>query len=108
MKLPSRLKVGAHTYTVELTKAKDAVRHRDNWGKAMIEEKRILLDRELPESQLEETFFHELLHVCMHASGIGYDIYDKVQLTEEQVVTRLAPWVHHVLIDNGIVPSTHK
>lgn len=103
MKIPKTIKVGAHIFTVELTKPKDTERNRTNWGKTMLEEKRILIDRELPESQLEETFLHEIMHICFHESRINYDIDEKVALTEEQIVSRLITPLHSILKNNKLL-----
>ncbi len=103
MKIPKKLKVGAHTYEVKLTKPKDNERRRSNWGITFIEEKRILIDKELPQSQIEETFLHEILHCCVHQARINYDIDDKKELTEEQIIDRLTPHLHEVLKNNNLL-----
>ena len=103
MKIPKSIKVGAHNYSVEFTKPKDEERRRQNWGITFLESKRVLIDEELPESQKEETFLHELLHICMHESRVNYDIDDKIILTEEQIVSRLTTPLHSILKDNKLL-----
>ena len=103
MKIPKKLKVGAHTYTVEFTKHKNEERGRYNWGKTMHESKRILIDKEVPESQKDETFVHEILHLAMHESRLNYDFDDKVQLTDEQVVNRMTQPLHSILKNNNLL-----
>jgi len=103
MIIPKKLKIGGHIYSVEWTKPKDTERRKGNWGITLLEEKRILIDREMPQSQKEETFIHELLHCCFHQASLNYDIDDKVELTEEQVVSRLANVLHQVLVDNKLL-----
>ena len=103
MKIPNKIKVSGHVYTIEFTKHKSEERGRGNWGKTMNEDKRILIDSEIPKSQKEETFLHELLHVCMHTSRVAYDLDDKAQLTEEQIVMRLTEPLHQILKDNDLL-----
>lgn len=103
MKIPKTLKVGSHLYKIELVKHKDQERGTDNWGKSLMEEKKILIDREMCHSQIIETLIHEIMHICMHEARINYDIYDKIPLTEEQIVMRVSIPLTNILINNNLL-----
>ena len=103
MKIPRKLKVGASIFSIELTKSKNDERGSGNWGITFLEKRRILLDKELPQIQLEETLLHEILHICFHQSRLNYDFDNKVQLSEEQVVNRIIPILHQIFKDNKII-----
>ena len=102
MKIPSKIQIGPHEYTIEFTKPKDTERQRGNWGKTFLEEKRILIDSELPQSQIEETLIHEMLHICFFQAGLSYDVDDKVILTEEQIIARLTPFIYMAFNHNNL------
>lgn len=103
MKIPKKLKIGGHIFSVEFSKSNDTERRKNNWGVTFLEEKRILIDKELPQSQKEETFIHEILHCCFHQASLNYDIDNEVKLTEEQIVCRLSNVLHQVLKDNNLL-----
>ncbi len=106
MNIPKSIKVGGHTYSVELTKTKDTEKGKHHWGITYLEEKRILLDKEMPVTQIEETFLHEILHICMHQSRISYDIEDKIELSEEQIVMRLTIPLYQILKENNLLTTS--
>lgn len=103
MKIPKKINTGGHVYSVELKKSKDAEKGRNNWGVTFLEDKRIIIDSDIPRSLQEETFLHEVMHVCFNESQMGADISNKVFLDEEQMVSRLASSLYAILKDNKLL-----
>lgn len=85
MKLPKKLKIGGHTFTVELLDKLE----NDAFGTTMQAKNLLQFRKGIPASQLESTFLHEILHV------INYN------LTEEQV-EYIANGLYQVIVDNKI------
>lgn len=100
MKIPKTLQIGGHTYTVEITKADDDAKGHNNWGKTIFPKCKIYLDESLPQSRLEETFLHELLHVAMDQSGINTEL-DKDK--EENYVNRISMTLFHIMKVNKLI-----
>ncbi len=102
MKIPNKLKVGSHVYKVELRKSKDGEKGRGNWGKTFLEEKKVLIDMDMPDSLNEETLLHEIIHIAMDQSCLNLDLDHEVKLSEEQVVTRLTTPLYDILKENKL------
>ena len=100
MKIPKKLKVGAHTYNVEISKTRDEKKGDGNWGKTMYARCQIYLDEHLVPSKQEETFLHEILHVAMDQSGLNVD-FDREK--EEGIVNRLTAALYPILKENNLL-----
>lgn len=87
MQIPKRLKIGGHTFTVQFV---DKIPPDDAFG--VVHQSKLLIElrNNLPLSQLESTFIHEILH------AINYN------LTEEQV-EYMANALYQVFKDNKII-----
>ena len=95
MNIPKQIKVGGHTYNISLVKGEDYSKGRDNWGRTYHSEKKILIDKEIERTQMEQTFIHEMLH-CVD------QVYNANSLEEEEI-TRLAEGLYQVLKDNRLI-----
>ena len=62
MKIPKRLKIGGHTYNVEMVDRVETDPGEDNLGDCEWKLNRIRIKKGLPHTQTEETFFHEAIH----------------------------------------------
>lgn len=100
MKIPKSLKVGGHTYSVTYSKGNDEKKGKDSWGLTNHEHKNIYIDKDVPESQREETFIHEILHCVTHHTKINYEMDDD---KEENLVKRIACGLYMVLKDNNLL-----
>lgn len=81
MKIPKTLKVGGHTYKVELVDRVETDKGEDNCGDCEWQLNRIRIKKSLPQSQLEETFLHELIHALdtdmseKEVNNLGFKLY---------------------------------
>lgn len=89
MKPPSRIHVGPHVYRV-LVEQRDT----DCYGETDIHRCTIRLSPKQCDSQLRETFLHEITHACLAACGLNVELGEEV---DEKVATRLAPILLDVL-----------
>lgn len=94
-------KIGSQSWYVV-----DAPRLSDDGlrGKCYRDRGLIEIDPNLPADQYQVTLLHELLHAC--TKFVGIECEDK--LTEEDFVTKLAPILHTMLIENGMWSPNHK
>lgn len=99
-KIPKKIKVGGIWWTVERVDEKNPEKNENNMCRTLFRHKKILLQKDLHHQQLESTFLHELLHVCMLEARLTWDLDDKV---EESVVSRLSNVLYQVLCDNKII-----
>jgi hypothetical protein len=75
MKIPTSLKIGAHTYTVIRAKLDDKVGETDSCACT------ITLHDDLKPSVLGATFLHELIHACNSTLGdtaLGHALIDSL------------------------------
>ncbi len=86
MKIPKKLKVGAHTYSVLMV---DKVDDEDNVGECCASELTIKVCKSQEPSQIAETFLHEIIHAS------------DAHLTEAQV-DRLGHVLLQVILDNNL------
>lgn len=76
MKIPSELKVGAHTIKVLLAPLGD-----NNYGDYDCETSTIRIDENLPQTMRESTLLHEALHVANSTLGgteLGHAFLDSI------------------------------
>lgn len=99
-KIPKKIKVGGMWWTIERVDEKNPEKNENNMGRTLFRQKKILIQKDLHHQQLENTFLHELLHVCMYESRLTWDLDDKI---EESVVSRLGNVLYQVLHDNKII-----
>lgn len=100
MKIPSKLKVGAHTFTVRKANARDAEKGSDYWGKTDYSNATITIDNEVQQSKMEEVLLHEILHVCFDHSGLNVK-YDRGE--EENIVNALSNQLYMILKVNKLI-----
>lgn len=99
MKIPKKLKVGGQIYDVSSVKSSDEKKQHNNWGKTNHGTQKIYLDRELPQTLLEEVFLHELLHAATNHCGLNMELGDK----EEDFVNRMSTTLYMILKDNRLI-----
>lgn len=66
---------------------------------------KIVLDNSVARSIKEEDFVHEMLHALLLEIGFDYDKNKKLELTEEELVLRIAPMLYQVLEENYIMKA---
>jgi len=103
MKIPKQLKVSGHIYEVKFSRPNDNEKGNQNWARTFLNNKQIIIDNDIARSQQEESFLHEILHCCFHEVGLNADIWDKVPLTEEQIINRTSGCLYATLKNNNLL-----
>lgn len=98
MNIPKKLKVGGHTYTVNIVKGDNALCSPQYLGRTSHNKNTIDLEEEIPDSKREEVFLHEILHICFDQGGI-----DREYKEEEYLVNTLSNQLYSILKDNKII-----
>lgn len=89
MRIPSSLKIGAHTYTIVRAQLNDKLGETDHSACT------ITLHNDLTDSALGSTLLHEVFHACnstMGESAMGHALLDS-----------LAEQLYAVLANNGLL-----
>lgn len=96
MKIPKKVKIGAHIYEVVFRDDMDDA----NLGVCRPAKLKIFVDSTLPQSQKEETFLHEVLHAIFHQVGLSQprDIDG-----EEKQVQSIAHSLYQFLKENKLL-----
>lgn len=87
MKIPKQLKIGAHTYKVEVT---DSGLDLGDYGELDIETNTIKISSKLPQTNKESTLIHEIMHAIN--TTLDHELLDS-----------LAEQVYQVLKDNKLL-----
>ena len=104
MKIPKKIKIGGHIYRVFFVKTRDEKKQSCNIGLTNAIIKKIYVEKDIPRSQQENTFLHEVLHAIMMETRLWYD-FDRTdrKLDEEDIVGRMANMLYQVLKDNKLM-----
>lgn len=94
MKIPNKLKIGGHVYSVRITSVTDEAKGSNNWGRTYHGKGKILIDKEISQTKKEEVFIHELVHCVEHF--VDSD-------SKESHVTRFSNGLYQVLKDNKLL-----
>lgn len=88
MKVPKRLKLGAHVYEIRSdTDTARLLRDEEARGDSRPDHLIIRLDADRPHTSVAETLLHEALHCVWNQTSLTVDLHDE----EEKAVTALAP-----------------
>ncbi len=96
MKIPKKIKIGAHVYKVVFRDDLDD----EDFGICRPRKLTIFIDDTVPQTQREETFFHEVMHAIFHQAGLStpWDIEK-----EERKVQVLGHALYQVLKENNLL-----
>lgn len=98
MKIPKKIKVGSYEYSIDMVKGRNELTEPKYLGKTKLEDLKIYIDSDLPQSKQEETFIHEVLHVCFDQAGIK-----RSEDEEEYLVNAFANQLYPILKDNNLL-----
>ena len=101
MKIPKKVKIGQFTYQVKFIS--DELRDDDGhrlFGQSRHATKEIILDKNAGQTQVEETFIHEVIH-CLDAV---YKFSDKD--ISELIIERMGTSLHQFILQNKEVFET--
>ena len=88
MKIPNKLKVGGHIYKIVFQKTTDLA--DNDCGKTDRTKGIVAIDKDLIQTEKEETFFHEMIHIM----NTGY---------KEVEVDFLAQAIYAILKNNNLL-----
>lgn len=93
MRLPNKLKIGAHVFTVEYVKrdrVSQKIFEQDNCGFCDTKHNKIYIDTNQTDDQVEESLIHEILHAINGTM-------------EHTLLHQIAHSLHQVLKDNKMI-----
>mgnify|MGYP001578519050 CR=1 FL=1 len=85
-------------YDVEVTKTRDEAKGQNNWGKTLLGKCKIYLDDDICQSRREETFIHEILHLCTNQAGLDLEFKQ-----EENIVNAISNALYPILKENKLL-----
>lgn len=91
-RLPRNINIGPMKMQVVVDRKR--AKEKNLWGWFEPDEHKIVVCNDGPHDLRSETLFHELIHACLHVSGV--DLGSK----EEKVVSALSPFLFDALINN--------
>ena len=92
MKIPDKIKIGGHWFSIEYKSEKED--RYANRGTSLLWENRIILQKDVGLSRQIATLFHEIIHEI--------DYQYEIALSERDVST-LAEGIYQVLVDNNFL-----
>ena len=95
MKIPKKVKIGPHTYKIKFVEKMGE--DHDAIGHSVHERGIITLDPDMTQTQLEDTFLHEILH-CLDQQTKVFEGDNKSEI--EDSVARLTPLLLQFVKDN--------
>lgn len=104
MIIPNKVKIGAHEY--QIVHRDDTGESDGRYGHCDSKKLKIYIDDRNPQSQQEETFFHESLHaICElgHLFPKGKD----GQMEEEKLVQPMGHGIYQFLKENKLLKDDH-
>ena len=93
MKIPKTVKIGGHIYDVAI-QAREKENGVNKLGSSSVYQNKIWLTNEQPQSQMESTFFHEIIEVI--------SALNKLELSEDKICI-LENQLYQVLKDNNLL-----
>lgn len=103
LQIPTRIKVGAKTFQVMLSRSWDADKGHDNFGKTNFGTQQIFIDNTVHPEQATDTFIHEVMHVVLSEAGFG----DEISCTEEELVCRITPVLQSLIAEFDTTESVY-
>jgi len=97
MKIPTKVKIKAKTWTLNYDK--ELLRDDHNYGVCYPTKLKIVLDATQPKDQLENSFFHELIHAIIDSSALRTDLSRDLN---EKVAVTIAEDLLHVIRQNNL------
>ena len=102
MKIPDKVKVGAHVY--DIVRSSDEGDYDARFGHCFPRKLKIYIDPNVAQSQAEETFFHEVLHAVCDQLHLFPKTSDG-QREEEEKVQPLGHAIYQLLKDNDLLKN---
>lgn len=97
MKIPKNIHFAGFDYTVEEIEKLDG---EDSWGRTMMKDRTIFLEKSMNKQNKEETLIHELLHIALrHSTGREKLSHDE----EEKLVKAWSMNIYGILKDNNLL-----
>lgn len=99
MRIPSKVKALGLDFNVQ--ENSDVSKAGDTFGSVHYSSQSLFIDPQLNQQMKEQTFLHELLHVCIFSSGYHKLLDNKdYKATEEDIICALEGPLYAILKDN--------
>lgn len=96
MSIPNEIHFAGFDYTVEEVEKLDG---GDNWGRTMMTDRKIYLNKDIDKQNKHETLIHELLHIALrHTMG-----WEKLDDREETLTKAWSMNIYGILKDNNLL-----
>ena len=97
MKIPKKIHFSGFDYSIQEVEKLDG---GDNWGRTMMGDKKIFLNKNIDIQCKEETFIHELMHIALRHT-MGWEQLETNQ--EEKLVKAWSMNIYGILKDNNLL-----
>lgn len=94
MKIPKKIKIGPHTYKIKYQKGMS--KNHSVLGQTRMLDGVIAIDPEQIQTQLEDTFIHEILH----AINMQVEFVNRDRDVEESAIIKLSPLLLQIIKEN--------
>jgi len=101
MKIPKQLKCGGLIFQVK--ESQEVANASNVWGQTQFRQQKIFLETSETQQKKEETFLHEILHICLWQSGIGSRLARIDKDLEEDIVGSIDSYLYQILKDNKLI-----
>lgn len=96
MKIPNKIKIGAHIYDIVFRDDLDD----EDFGTSRQKKLKIFINQEIPQTLQEETLFHEVIHNIYLQNGLSIGINET---EEEKQVQIISHGIYQFLKDNNLL-----
>lgn len=103
MRLPSKdFKVRVGPFTYDVIYSNDVGEMSNSYGSCSHQKLKIYLDDKNPEQQVQDTFWHEIIHCIFSVTGLSNRVNSEVKhhAEEEEIVAVLATAMYQFELDN--------
>lgn len=101
MKIPKQLKCGGLIFGVR--ESQDVANAANVWGQTQFKQQKIFLEEGETQQKKEETFLHEIVHICLGQSGIVPRLQRLDKDLEEDIVGSIDSHLYQILKDNHLI-----
>lgn len=101
MKIPKKLKCCGLIFQVK--ESQEVANSANVWGQTQFKQQKIFLEKSETQQKKEETFLHEIIHICLWQSGICQRLNRIDKDLEEDIVGSIDSHIYQILKDNKML-----
>lgn len=100
MKIPKKLKCGGLIF--EVKESQEIANSSGTFGQTHFRQQKIFLEKSEKQQKKEQTFIHEIIHICLWQSGILARLNRIDKDLEEDIVSSIDNNLYQILKDNKL------